>query len=239
MTNQLLTIITARGGSKGVPRKNIRSFAGKPLIAWTIEAVKQSSINARVVVSTDDPEIAAISKEWGAEVPFLRPEELACDTATSESVVEHALSWLAQNEGYHPDVTLLLQPTSPFRTGDDIDAAYTIMQQQSASAVVSVTPNSRPVQWLRSIDKDGFLSDTCIGEHIGRRQDAELLYELNGAIYLIQTDTFLKEHTFYPEQSVPYIMPPERSLDIDSELDLLIADLLMRHYLQSGRTMKP
>jgi len=236
MTNRVLALITARGGSKGVPRKNVRFLAGKPLIAWTIEAARQSALDPRVVVTTDDPEIAAISKEWGAEVPFLRPEELASDTATSEAVVEHALSWLSHHDSYVPGFTLLLQPTSPFRTGNDIDTAYKILQQQCAAAVISVTPNSRPVQWLRSINEEGYLADPGIGGQIKRRQDAELLYELNGAIYFIHTDTFLKEHTLYPEKTVPYIMPPECSLDIDSELDFLIADLVMRHKLQSGGT---
>ena len=239
MKRQTLILITARGGSKGVLRKNVRFLAGKPLIAWTIEAARQSASNSRIVVSTDDPEIASISKEWGAEVPFLRPAELASDTATSEAVVEHALSWLSQHDRFYPELTCLLQPTSPFRTGNDIDNAYTILQQQCALAVVSVTPNSRPVQWLRSIDNEGYLADPEIGSHINRRQDAKLLYELNGAIYLFHTTTFLKEHTLYPQKTAPYIMSPERSLDIDSELDFLIADLVMRHNQQSESTRKP
>lgn len=238
MTNRILTLITARGGSKGVPRKNIRSLAGKPLIAWTIEAALQSSISSRIVVSTDDPEITVVGKEFGAEVPFLRPAELANDTATSESVIEHALSWMAQNEGFYPDLLLLLQPTSPFRTGADIDNAFKLLKKKAAAAVVSVTPNLRPVQWLRMINEEGCLVDSGMGSLIDRRQDAELYYALNGAIYLIHTDVFLKEHTLYPKRTMPYIMPSERSLDIDSELDFLIADLVMRHNLQSGSAHK-
>ncbi|OGT98240.1 MAG: hypothetical protein A2X80_06720 [Geobacteraceae bacterium GWB2_52_12] len=238
MIETILTLITARGGSKGVPRKNICPLAGKPLIAWTIEAARQSTLNSRIIVSTDDPEIADVSKEFGAEAPFLRPAEFATDSATSESVIEHTLSWLAQHDDFSPDLILLLQPTSPFRTSDDIDNAYKILQQENADALVSVTTNTRPVQWLRLINEEGFLADLGIGSRIDRRQDAELLYELNGGIYLIHTDVFLKERTLYPERTIPYVMPPERSLDIDNELDFLIADLVMRHNLHLGSAQK-
>lgn len=224
-----LTIITARGESKGVPGKNTRTIGGKPLIAWTIEAALHSAEGMRIIVSTDDENIARVSRECGAEVPFTRPTDLASDTATSESVVSHALNWLELNENYRPDLILLLQPTSPFRSAHDIDNALRIQKENNADAIVSVTKNNRPVQWLRRIDQFGILTAPHIAESISRRQEAEQLYQLNGAIYLIKTKVFVRERTFCPKNTRAYIMPVESSIDIDCELDLLIADLVMQH----------
>jgi N-acylneuraminate cytidylyltransferase/CMP-N,N'-diacetyllegionaminic acid synthase len=236
MTKNILAIITARGGSKGVPRKNIRPLGAKPLIAWTIEAALQSSGNMRLIVSTDDAEIAAISREYGAEIPFLRPAGLADDTATSMSVVLHAITRLAEEENYRPELILLLQPTSPFRSSQDIDNALKLQGEANADAVVSVTPNLRPVQLLRNIDEQGLLVNALTKETVvRRRQDADRLYELNGAVYIIKPDVLLREQTFYPDQTRAYIMPAERSLDIDTEFDFLIAELFMRHQQQLGK----
>ncbi|MCM0083479.1 acylneuraminate cytidylyltransferase family protein [Geomonas sp. Red32] len=223
----IIALITARGGSKGVPYKNIREVGGKPLIAWSIEAARKSSPELRVVVSTDDAEIAAVSADFGAEVPFLRPAELAGDHASSESVALHALTWLAEREGYRPRLLLLLQPTSPLRTSADIDEAVRLQAACDADAVVSVTPNERPVQWLRRVDDGGLLVPWMAGEQLARRQEAEEIYRLNGAIYLIKTEVLVSEKTFYPPATRPLVMPVERSLDIDSEFDLLLADLLL------------
>jgi CMP-N,N'-diacetyllegionaminic acid synthase len=225
----ILTVITARGGSKGVPRKNARILAGKPLVAWTIEAALAARAGQRIVVSTDDAAIAALSRDCGAEVPFLRPEPLAGDTASSESAVLHAVQWLAEREDYRPGLILLLQPTSPFRCGGDIDRAVQLQRESDADAVVSVCPNERPIQWLREIDQQGMLADARLGAALKRRQDAAQLYQLNGAIYLIKTEVLVREGTFYPERTRAYIMPAERSLDIDTELDFLIAEHLMTH----------
>lgn len=233
MTTQILAIITARGGSKGVPRKNIRVLGGKPLIAWTIEAALRSSDSMRLIVSTDSAEIAEVSKEYGAEIPFLRPVELAGDTFTSVSAVLHAVVWLVEHENYRPDLILLLQPTSPFRSSQDIDSSLKLQRENAADAVVSVTPNLRPLQWLRKIDEQGILVSAPINDTIARRrQDAEPLYQLNGAVYVIKSEVFIREQTFYPHQTRAYIMPPERSLDIDTELDFLIAELFMGHLMQ-------
>lgn len=229
----ILAIITARGGSKGVPRKNVRSLGNKPLIAWTIESALRSTQRMRLLVSTDDAEISSISKEHGAEVPFLRPADLASDTATSESAVLHAIDWLAQNENYHPDLLLLLQPTSPFRSSQDIDNALQLQKTNDVDAVVSVTTNDRPVQWQRRIDQNGLLCDALATPPITRRQEAEQLYRLNGAVYVIKTKALLREHTFYPKQTLAYVMPAERSLDIDCEWDFLVADLVMHHQQQT------
>ncbi len=225
----ILTVITARGGSKGVPRKNIRTIGGKPLIAWTIETALHSTEGMRIIVSTDDENIAQVSRECGAEVPFVRPADFASDTATSESVVFHALDWFEKNENYRPDLILLLQPTSPFRSAHDIDNALRIQKENNADAIVSVTKNNRPVQWLRRLDQSGILTDPHIVGSINRRQEAEQLYQLNGAIYLIKTEVFVRERTFCPKNTRAYIMSAESSIDIDCELGLLIADLVMQH----------
>lgn len=223
----ILALLTARGGSKGVPRKNIREVGGKPLITWTIEAALKSAHDLRVLVSTDDVEIAAVSKASGAEVPFLRPDHLAVDTASSEAVVFHALDWLERQANYRPDLILLLQPTSPLRTSQDIDDALQLQMENDAEAVVSVTMNERPIQWLRKVDDEGILAHVVTTGHIARRQEAEQLYQLNGAIYLIKPDVLVREKTFYPPRTHAYIMPPERSLDIDTDFDLLLADFLL------------
>lgn len=226
---QILALIPARGGSKGVPRKNVREIGGKPLVAWTVEAARRSGSELRIVLSTDDDEIAAVGRSCGAEVPFLRPAELSADGSTSESVVFHALEWLDRNQGYRPGSILLLQPTSPFRTSTDIDSAIRLLREPGTEAVVSVKAADRPLQWLRKIDPAGMIAPASEAAAISRRQEAEPLYELNGAIYLISTETFLRDRTFYPERTRAYVMPAERSLDIDSELDLLLAELFMRH----------
>jgi len=189
----------------------------------------------RLIVSTDDAGIAEVSRQYGAEVPFLRPAEISSDTATSLSAVLHAVNWLTKHENYSPDLILLLQPTSPFRSSQDIDGALELQRETSADAVVSVTPKLRPVQWLRKIDEQGMIVDVVINDTTNcRRQDTEQLYQLNGAVYVIKPDVLIREQTFYPFQTRAYIMPPERSLDIDTELDFLIAELLMSHQ-QQGR----
>ena len=238
MTKQILAIITARGGSKGVPRKNIRLLCGKPLIAWTIETALHSTENMRLIVSTEDAEIAEISNKYGAEVPFLRPVELASDTATSLLAVQHAIDWLAVHENYRPKLILLLQPTSPFRSSHDIDCALKLQQDVDADAVVSVTANLRPVQWLRTINRHGILTDALIKNVAAcRRQDTEQLYQLNGAIFITKPDALLREQTFYPRVTHAYVMPTERSLDIDTEFDFHIAELIMQHHKRTGKAI--
>jgi CMP-N,N'-diacetyllegionaminic acid synthase len=224
---KILAVITARSSSKRVPRKNIRLLGGKPLIAWTIDEILHSEECIRVIVSTDDPEIASVSRELGAEVPFLRPADLASDTATSFSVVLHAIKWLEQNEGYYPELILLLQPTSPLRSSKDIDNALQIQEMSDADAVVSVTRNEKPLQLLRNIDESGMLTNPVFADTIAQPQNKES-YLINGAIFLIKTGVFIREKTFYPKQTKAYIMPSERSLDIDTEMDFLIGDLLMK-----------
>ncbi len=216
----ILGLILARGGSKRLPRKNVLPLAGKPLIAYTIDAAKESGVTDRIVVSTDDAEIAEVSKRWGAEVPFLRPAELSGDSATSESAIRHAVEWLKKEEGYSPDYLLLLQPTIPFRTGDDIRAAFALLQDKQADAVVS----------MRAFTPHPFgitdLGDGRVDIEINKPQPTEL--HLNGAIYCVKTPVFMEERTLYPAgRTYAYVMPEERSLDIDYLEDLKLAEAMI------------
>jgi len=224
----IVAIIPARGGSKGVPRKNVKALAGKPLISWTIEAALAARQVARVMVSTEDPEIAEVARRSGADVPFVRPVELASDTATSIDVAVHALDWLRQTEHAEPAVVLWLQPTSPLRTTDDVEAAVALQSERQAPAVVSVCATTHPPQWLKRLGSGGELLPWHAGEEPERRQDATPTYQLNGAIYLIQTSVLLQQRTFVPAGAVAYIMPPERSLDIDTPWDFHLAELILK-----------
>jgi|APHig6443717817_1056837.scaffolds.fasta_scaffold63140_1 CMP-N-acetylneuraminic acid synthetase len=226
-TESIVTIIPARGGSKGLPRKNILCLGNRPLIAWTIQAALDCQELENIIVSTDDQEVAEIARQWGAGVPFMRPVELAGDDTSVEAVVFHLLEWFEYSKGFLPEVVCLLQPTSPLRTGEDISKALELMHIKNANAVVSVTPNPRPVQWLRRLGADGKLMPYCAEQEIKQRQKAEPLFLLNGAIYLIKTDLLLKGKTFYPEGAIAYTMPLENSIDIDTELDFIFAEALL------------
>jgi N-acylneuraminate cytidylyltransferase/CMP-N,N'-diacetyllegionaminic acid synthase len=229
VSSRVAGIIPARGGSKGIPRKNIALLAGKPLIAWTIQAVQSSSGIDRVVVSTDDEEIADVARHYGADVPFLRPSELAQDETSGMAPILHAVEWLQKNEGYAPEMIMCLQPTSPLRSPEDIDAAIEIAAERKADAVISVMPVEHPPDWMRSVDSDGRLKHLAMGnDSITRRQDAPPVYALNGAIYLARRTVLLEQETWYTDQTYAYIMPPERSLDIDTEWDLRVAGLILK-----------
>ena len=229
MIKKILAIIPARGGSKGIPRKNIKDLAGKPLIAWTIQAAQESRALDRIIVSTDDEEISQVSHKFGAEVPFLRPSELASDTAKSIDVVLHLLNKLAEDEHYFPDAVMLLQPTSPLRRSTDILAVIKLLQEnETADAVISVSQVEHPISWLKEMDPDGKLNPLVETSPIFRRQDAKQVYELNGSIYLLKTAAIQKEQTFLPKNTYGYVMPFENSIDIDSPLDFRIAEMIVR-----------
>jgi len=227
--SEVIGLITARGGSKSIPKKNIHMLAGKPLIAWTIEAARSSRSLSRVIVSTDDQEIAGISEEYGAEVPFTRPAELAQDDSDHVSVVSHALVWLDQNEGFAPDYLMLLQPTSPLRTSEDIDAAMELAESNSAEAVVGVS-EMKPHPYLsRQMGDDGILTE-FIPTNIPylQRQALPTAFAVNGAMYLNRPASLLKHRSFAPKGALGYVMPPERSIDIDTPWDLHVAELIIQ-----------
>lgn len=229
MTNSIIGLIPARGGSKSIPRKNIKLLAGKPLIAWTIEAALQSHRLSRVIVSTDDAEIAQVARECGAETPFLRPSELANDDSSSISVVLHAIHWLEEREGFLPDYVLLLQPTSPFRSVQDICAAIELAEDRKAIAVIGVSEAERHPYLCKRILDDGTLADFVTSDLAYlRRQDLPPAYALNGAVYLNRRESLLRDHSFHPSGALAYVMPIERSLEIDTPWDWRVAELILQ-----------
>jgi len=221
---KILGIIPARSGSKGLPRKNILPLAGKPLIVWTIEAANGSKYIDRCIVSTDSEEIAEEAVKYGGDVPFLRPVKLATDEADSDSVVLHAIDALPQKY----DMVVLLQPTSPLRTSENIDKALNLMLEKKAPALVSVVKTGHPPECSVRIGDNLKISELAVKLDRGkRRQDYPPTYRLNGAIYVAQSLYYLQKKTFITEDTIAFIMPPERSVDIDSRLDLRLAELII------------
>ncbi|MEZ0395251.1 MAG: acylneuraminate cytidylyltransferase family protein [Anaerolineales bacterium] len=226
-----LAVIPARGGSKGVPHKNIRPVAGKPLIAYTIEAaLAVRDCLHRIIVSTDDEQIAETARRWGAEVPFLRPAELSGDRVPMVPVLQHAVGAIEAQDGLRLDWVLLLQPTAPLRAPADIRAALDLAARGGCDSVISVVQVFAVHPILMKRIEDDRLLPFCIEEKEGtRRQDYQPpAYMRNGAIYLTRRDVLMERGSIWGEVIRPYLMPEERSLSIDSELDLKLADLLLR-----------
>ena len=214
---RVLAVIPARGGSKGVPGKNIRVAHGKPLIAWTIAAARCSTYLDRIIVSTDSDDIAAIARQYGAEVPFMRPAHLAADDSPGIAPVIHALDQLP---GY--GWVVLLQPTSPLRTAVDIDACLMRCLEQKAPACVTMTTAPPPELTFR-IDQMGALAPVLGWDQVAtRRQELTAAYVLNGAVYAARSQWLRSVGGFLNEETLAYIMPQERSLDIDTEFDLTL-----------------
>ena len=219
MTKKILSIIPARGGSKGLPRKNIADLAGKPLIAWTIEASLNSKYITKTIVSSDNKEILDISVEYGAEI-IRRPCDLASDTATSESVVRHAIDYL-ESMGEVFDIVVLLQPTSPLRNYKNIDNAFKIMIESNCSSIISVCNYDNKILKAFKENEHGFLDGIIDNKYpFLRRQDLPKVYLPNGAIYIVNIDSFNKKNNFYSSKTVKMIMSRESSLDIDTQEDL-------------------
>lgn len=210
--HRVLAVIPARGGSKGLPGKNIRPVDGKPLLAWTVDAARGSRRVDRLVLSSDDDSIISAARDCGCDVPFRRPPALASDLATSIDVVLHALD---QIPGY--DVVVLLQPTSPLRSAADIDAACDEMAKMGAPACVSVSPTDQSPYWMYRIDARQALEPIMEPPAgVTRRQDLPPVYALNGAIYVAHAGWLRDTRTFVTRDTVAYVMPRERSIDIDT-----------------------
>ena len=223
-----LVVIPARGGSKGLPGKNTKKLCDKPLIAWSIEQARQCNDIDRVVVSTDDENIAEVAKKYGAEVPFLRPAELATDTASTVDVIFHALDWYKNHEGFRPEYVLLLQPTSPLRVVSDIEGAIQTLKHGDAQAVVSVCETVHHPWWSNTLPEDGNMRDFLKLDIQNKcRQDLPVFYQLNGAIYLAESDYLIRNRGFIGPNTFAYKMPKTRSVDIDSNLDFILAQLLI------------
>lgn len=216
---RVLALVPARGGSKGLPRKNVLDLAGRPLIAWTLAAAQDSDYIDRCVVSTDNTEIAAVARAHGGDVPFMRPQELAHDSSGSFGAIQHALENIS---GY--DILLLLQPTSPLRTGNDIDGTLEQLQRHAAPSCVSVVEPAKSPYWAYKVDDRNHLVP-LLDEKLARlrRQDLPKSYVLNGAVYAARVDWLLRHEDFLGRETVPYIMPAERSMDIDTAFDLQLA----------------
>lgn len=224
----ILGLIPARGGSKGLPRKNIKPLLGKPLIAWTIEQALASKYLDRVVVSTDDEKIAEISRKYGAKVPFMRPKELATDEARRIDVVLHAIDWMEKNDNSY-DLIMLLQPTPPLRTSEDIDRGIELLFFKKAQSVVSVCKTEHHPYWSNILPKNGCMKDFIKAEIMNKnRQELPVFYRLNGAIYLAYWNYLKRCRSFFNQETFAYIMPQERSIDIDNKVDFKLAEILMK-----------
>lgn len=233
---RVLVLIPARGGSTTLPRKNVLPFCGKPLIAYSIDAARGAAEEGapidRIIVSTEDAEIAKIGREWGAEVPFTRPTELARSDTPSLPVVQHALSFVEKEEGLRYDWVLLLQPTSPLRTSKDIIRALEIAREPETTAVIGVTDagNSHPAKLKLIVEGvlKPYLGDALAPQ---RRQDFDFeVYKTNGAIYLARRDVLMAQDSFFGTCPRPLVMPPERSIDIDTRLDFEISEVVYRRF---------
>ena len=226
----VLGLITARGGSKGLPRKNVLPLAGKPVIAWTIGAALGSACLNRVIVSTEDEEIARVSREWGADVPFIRPPDLARDDSSHMAVIDHAIRWLEVHQEASPEYVMLLQPTSPLRTAKDIESAISLAVENQADSVVSGCLTHHHPYLIKKLASDGTMAKFInSGQEDLRRQVLPPAYCLNGAIYLARREILINDKTFHPPRTFPYIMPPQRSLQIDDPWDFHMIDLLLEN----------
>lgn len=227
-------IIPARGGSKGIPRKNIRQLAGKPLIVWTIETALACPNLDRIIVSTDDEEIAQIARDSGAKVPFLRPVELAQDDTPDLPVYQHALSWLAEHEDYRADIVVWLRPTAPLRAVEDVEAAISLLIETGADCVRSVCVAEHHPYWMKRLEDDRlvpFIDQTDDSKYY-RRQLLPPAYRLNGAVDVTWSKTVMEKGLVYSGDVRGYVMPLVRSIDLDSELDFALAELLLQRRKQ-------
>lgn len=225
---KILAVIPARAGSKGLPGKNIRPLLGKPLIAWSIKQASRSKYIDKVVVSTESPTVASIARRYGADVPFLRPKKLATDTAKSIDVILHALSYFAKLGNIY-DIVVLLQPTSPLRKSADINKAIEGLLANKAKAIVSVCKEEHSPLWSVTLT-----AGNKIGQFLGKgaekksRQSLPIFYRINGAVYVAEVDYLKRNKGFFGKLTFAYIMPQERSVDIDNKFDFSFAEFLMR-----------
>ncbi len=224
----ILTVIPARKGSKGLPGKNIKILIDKPLIAWSIEQAKASKYIKDVFVSTDCAEIAEIAIKYGAKVPFLRPEYLAKDETSTADVLIHLINELTK-VGFKYDYILLLEPTSPLRNTEDIDLAYEKLIKSEAKSIVGVSRvESQHPLFCVSIDKDDFIhSDNNF--KVFRRQEISELYFFEGSIYISEIQTFLEKKNFYHKETIAYNVPKWKAFEIDDEVDFIITEALLKH----------
>ena len=223
---RFLAIIPARGGSKGIPHKNIMDLCGKPLISYSIEAAKRSKYIDYVLVSTDDVGIKEVSMKYGANVPFLRPEKISSDEAKSIDVVLHGIEFL-KNHGEKFDYVVLLQPTSPLRTHEDMDSAIELILEKKENSLVSLCQVDENPILMRTIEENNLKPILQFNGDNLRRQDLPTYYIFNGALYINTVAMLLKENAFVNEKSIPYIMEKNKSVDIDTIIDAKLAEYIL------------
>ena len=230
MQAKSVALVTARGGSKRLPRKNALLLGGRPLLAWSIEAALNAAGVRRVIMSTDDPELMQLARDAGAEVPFVRPADLSGDKSSHYDVVRHAIEWVRRDEGGLPEMVVLLQPTSPFRTHEDIDGLIDLMDNSGADSGFSVSSVESHPNYIYRLDEQGVATPLVEGRAgYVRSQDLEPFFQENGACYAMRPKTLLERLSIIGPNSVGYVMPAERSVDIDTELDFVIAAALFEH----------
>lgn len=230
---RVLGVVTARGGSKGIPRKNLAPLLGKPLLAYTAEASLGSRKLSRTILSTDDPEIAAVGRAWGLDVPFLRPAELSGDAVPHVPVLQHAVRAAEAQDGRY-DAILTLQPTNPLRRSEDIDHAIELLEDSGADSVISFfdVGEKHPAR-MKMIDGDGWTIDPPFAESSEGlpRQQLTKLFLREGSIYLTRRDVLMEQRSLKGKKCKALIIPEERACNIDSLFDLIIAEQLLRRYL--------
>lgn len=226
---RVLAVVPARGGSKGIPRKNLADVAGRPLLAWTLKAAQDSGVVDELIVSTDDAEIATVARRWGASVPFLRPAELGRDEVHAVHTVLHALDWFEATHGALPEVVLMLLPTSPLRRPEDIRACVNLMQRRDTPAVISVTDMGKYLNNLRYLDGDDLsLVDPSVDRN-GQRQTQRKIHAVNGSIFAARPHLLRAHGTFHIDGACGHPMDPQHSIDINGPQDLALArDALAR-----------
>lgn len=230
MKDKTLAIIPARGGSRTIPRKNIKLLAGKPLIAWTIDVSLGSELIDRVIVSTEDAEIADISRKYDAEVPFSRPSELAQDDTPDLPVCRHALMWLAEHQSYHPDIVVWLRPTCPLRRTDDVEAAINKLIRTGADCVRSVSLVEHHPYWMKRLERDRLLPflEGKDERKYYQRQLLPPLYRLNGAVDVVRAKNVLEQGLLFSGDIRAYVMEPKFAVDLDNELDFILAEAILK-----------
>lgn len=246
---EILAIIPARGGSKGIPRKNIRPLAGHPLIAYSIAAALQSEMVTRVIVSTDDEEIAAVARQYGAETPFRRPDALAQDETTDFPVFEHALNWLADHENYHPELVVQLRPTSPIRPTNCVDGAIrALLARSEGDSIRGIVPAGQNPHKMWRVQPDGQMSPLLTVEGIQEpynapRQVLPPVFWQTGHIDVIRTDTILKKKSMSGDVILPWMIDPAFTIDMDHVRDLQRAEWIITHanldMVYPGRRPRP
>ena len=228
---KILAIIPARGGSKSVPKKNIRNLNGKPLIAYTIEAAKRIENEFhKIVVSTDDEEIAEVSKHYGADVPFVRPSNLAEDKTPTYPVLQHAVNFVEKDDGINIDLIMLLQPTAPFRTTEDMLNCLNLRQTSNTDSVISVVQVFSYHPILMKKIENNRLTHFSIEEKEGtpRQLYEPPAYMRNGAIYITKRNNLIEQNSIWGNSITPYVMPQERSYNIDDEIDFITSEMMMK-----------